>query len=148
MQGYFLDTNVWMAASFPDHPSYLTAQAFLSERNHKEPAWLSAHICISWLRLLSSKSTSLIYGSPPLTNNEAQKVLQKWINQPEIQYMAIEPAGTFQLWQKLSASPFPSPKVWMDAYIAAIAIKANLPLVTFDKGFQVYTSAGLELVEI
>ena len=148
MQGYFLDTNVWVAATFPIHPSHNQAVQFLANRDHQTPAWLSPHICISWMRLITTQSTCLLYSSPTYSNQDAQAVLKKWLNQPEIQYMDTELVGTFSLWQQLSTSPFPSPKTWMDAYIAAIAIQANLPSVTFDKGFQAYTSSGLQLVEI
>ena len=100
------------------------------------------------MRLITTQSVAQKFHSHILSNQEAITILKKWLNLPEIQYMATEPEGTFNLWQKLSSSPFPSPKVWMDAYIAAIAIQAKLPLVTFDKGFEAYTSAGLQLVEI
>lgn len=148
MQGYFLDTNVWVAATFPKHVGHDQAVQFLTNRNHHNPAWLSPHICISWMRLITTQSTCLLYSSPVYSKLDAVAVLKKWLNQPEIQYMDTEPAGTFELWQKLSSSPFPSSKIWMDTWIAAIAIQSQLPLATFDKGFQAYTPAGLQLVEI
>lgn len=37
-----------------------------------------------------------------------------------------------------------SPKLWMDAWLAAFAICAGLQLVTFDRGFAQF--AGLELL--
>ncbi len=148
VQGYFLDTNIWVAATFPEHIGHIQAVKFLSNRDHQSPAWLSPHICISWMRLISTRSTCLIYSSPAYSNQDAQEVLKKWLSQPEIQYMDKEPDGTFEKWKQLSSSPLPSPKIWMDAYIAAIAIEAKLPLVTFDKGFQAYTAQGLQLFEI
>ena len=100
------------------------------------------------MRLITTQSVAQKFHSNILSNQEAITIIKKWINQPEIQYMVTEPEGTFDLWQQLSASTYSSPKIWMDANIATIAIKAKLPLVTFDKGFQAYTSAGLKLVEI
>jgi predicted nucleic acid-binding protein len=37
-----------------------------------------------------------------------------------------------------------SPKLCMDAYLAAFAITANLSLVTFDAGFRQFEQAGLK----
>jgi toxin-antitoxin system PIN domain toxin len=148
VQGYYLDTNVWVAASLNQHPEHERSFSFLSERTSKDSAWISNITAISWMRLITTQSVAQKFHSHILSNQEAITILKKWLNQPEIQYMDTEPEGTFSLWQQLSASPFPSPKTWMDAYIAAIAIQADLPLVTFDKGFQAYTSSGLQLVEI
>jgi len=35
--------------------------------------------------------------------------------------------------------------VWMDAYVAAFAIRAGLPFVTLDSDFRRFESAGLQL---
>lgn len=39
-----------------------------------------------------------------------------------------------------------SPKVWMDAYLAAFAITSGLRFVTFDRDFQKFRTQGLDLV--
>ena len=148
MQGYFLDTNIWLAASMDQHPDHQRAFGFISKRTIKDPAWLSRMTAISWMRLITTNAVAQKFHSHIPSNQEAITIQNHWLKQPEIQFMDTEPEGTFELWQKLSSSPFPSPKIWMDAYIAAISIQAKLPLVTFDKGFQAYTSAGLQLVAI
>ena len=148
MQGYFLDTNVWVAASLDQHPHHQRAFTFISERKPKDPVWLSCMTAISWMRLITTNSVTQQFHSHILSNQQAITILNHWKNQPEISYMEKEPDGTFEKWKQLSSSPFPSPKIWMDAYIAAIAIEADLPLVTFDKGFQAYAEQGLQLFEI
>ncbi len=40
-----------------------------------------------------------------------------------------------------------SPKVWADAYLAAFAIRAGVPLVSFDADFAKYESAGLKWID-
>ena len=42
-------------------------------------------------------------------------------------------------------SPPASPKVWMDAYLAAFAIRAGLPFATLDADFRRFEAAGLDL---
>jgi len=53
--------------------------------------------------------------------------------------------GTRALWLAISRKDQPSPKAWMDAYLAAIAITHDLEMVTFDQGFAPYRDSGLNL---
>ncbi|MCU0751035.1 MAG: hypothetical protein MUF13_15970, partial [Akkermansiaceae bacterium] len=57
-----------------------------------------------------------------------------------------EPEGTRELWLELAAIPSASPKVWMDAYLAAFAIRAGLPFATLDADFRKFEAAGLVLL--
>ena len=51
----------------------------------------------------------------------------------------------FGLWRSLAGLNSVSPKVWMDAYLAAFAIAAGLRLATLDKDFNNYLPHGLDL---
>jgi predicted nucleic acid-binding protein len=55
-----------------------------------------------------------------------------------------EPRGTEVLWKKLGATTKASPKLWMDAYLAAFAVAGEFSLVTTDKGFKQFK--GLDVV--
>lgn len=46
-----------------------------------------------------------------------------------------EPPGVTTIWHRLAALPSASPKVWMDAYLAAFATASHLQMVTLDQGF-------------
>ena len=41
-----------------------------------------------------------------------------------------------------------SPKVWMDAYLAACAITSGLRLVSLDRDFKSYEAHGLDLLQL
>jgi predicted nucleic acid-binding protein len=41
-----------------------------------------------------------------------------------------------------------SPRVWMDAYLAAFAITARLTMVTSDNDFTAFKTRGLDLMLI
>ncbi len=45
---------------------------------------------------------------------------------------------------RVGDSKWAAPKIWMDAYLAALAFCAGIRFVTFDKGFKKY--ADLDLV--
>lgn len=42
-------------------------------------------------------------------------------------------------------TPSASPKVWMDAYLAAFAIRTGLPFASLDADFRRFEAAGLDL---
>lgn len=145
MPGCFLDSSVWIAFYFPAHPHCPLAAAFLRERTSRRPVWLARAVEISVLRLLSTEAVARAHGMPPLTNRQAVLVMANWRAQPGVRCLDAEPGGTRDLWLELAALPSPSPKTWMDAYLAALAIRAGLPLATLDAGFRRFTGAGLTL---
>jgi len=49
------------------------------------------------------------------------------------------------LWHSLSALNRASPKVWMDAYLAAFATAGGLRLLTLDRDFKSFVPQGLKL---
>ncbi|MCP5550400.1 MAG: hypothetical protein H7A53_05870 [Akkermansiaceae bacterium] len=50
------------------------------------------------------------------------------------------------MWLQLAEHDSPAPKLWMDAWLAAFAIRGRMRLVTFDEGFERYRSEGLDLL--
>jgi predicted nucleic acid-binding protein len=50
------------------------------------------------------------------------------------------------LWHRLAKRDTASPKVWMDAYLAAFAISSGLCFVTLDDDFKTYEAQGLDWV--
>ena len=60
--------------------------------------------------------------------------------------LSLEPLGLETAWRENVRSRAPSPKLWMDAYLAAWAEKSGLALATFDSGFRSYPRIELELL--
>ena len=56
-----------------------------------------------------------------------------------------EPPSLFEKWRSLATLDSASPKVWMDAYLAAFAITGGLRMVTLDKDFKNFVPQGLDL---
>ena len=56
-----------------------------------------------------------------------------------------ESPGVFSQWRTLAALDSASPKVWMNAYLAAFAIAGGLRLVTLDRDFNNFVAQGLDL---
>src|SRR5881409_3859902 len=57
---------------------------------------------------------------------------------------ADEPVGVERLWKELAVRGTASPKLWMDAYLAAFALAGRYSMVTTDAGFRQFR--GLDLL--
>jgi predicted nucleic acid-binding protein len=84
------------------------------------------------------------YGNPPLTNDEAWSVYQGFLAYDRIAMYAGEPPGLEAQLKRFALRPIASPKVWMDAYLAAFAATAGCRLVTTDLAFGQF--AGLDVL--
>jgi toxin-antitoxin system PIN domain toxin len=145
MSGILVDTSVWVALFFEEHQSFSAASSFIASRGSTEPALLCRATEQSWLRLATTASLHRLYRTASVTNREAVAVLSNWRSQPHIDCLETEPKGTRDLWLELAEIPSASPKIWMDAYLAAIAIRADLPLATLDTDFQRFEPHGLSM---
>ena len=83
------------------------------------------------------------YGLPPLTNQEAWAAYERFLGEKRVGWVA-EPQDLDRHWKKLTGGPKPSPKLWMDSYLAAFAMAGSYRLVTTDKAFKHFK--GLDVV--
>ena len=71
-------------------------------------------------------------------------LLHKLQAMPQVRVQDEAP-GTAALWHNMAALGTPSPRVWMDAYLAAFAISSALQMLTIDKEFKNFVPHGLDL---
>ena len=143
MPGSLIDINVWVAATFPTHPCHKKAQQPLACATPAAPAVFCRTTQQVFLRLTSNPALLKAYGAVGLTNRDALVALNAFLALPQV-CEREEPPGLVPLWHHLATRDTTSPKVWMDAYIAAFAINAGLRLVTLDQDFKSFAAHGLE----
>jgi toxin-antitoxin system PIN domain toxin len=97
----------------------------------------------SVLRLLTTKAVLNAFGSTPLTNQQAWEVYGSLRDNPRVGF-CDEDDRLQETWRQLSTKATASPKVWMDAYLAAMAISSGHQLVTTDQDFRQFR--GLDLM--
>jgi predicted nucleic acid-binding protein len=85
------------------------------------------------------------FGIPPLTNREAWAVVESFMADERIAF-ANEPAGVEEAWKTLALRDTNSPKLWMDAWLAAFALCSGFQMITTDKAFSQFK--GLELLVV
>jgi uncharacterized protein len=139
------DTNVWLASVFTSHPFHRPAQQRLKQATPAEPAVFCRATQQSFLRLISTPALLKVYGATGLTNRDAVVTLGALLALPQV-CEREEPPRTPALWYRLASRDTASPKLWMDAYLAAFAIGARLRMVTLDQDFKQFVVQGLDLV--
>lgn len=144
MRGFLIDSNCWLAVAFDRHGSHAAAVQAIDEATSEFPACFCRATEQSILRLLSTTAIQTNYGSPLITNEDAIRLLDEWQSGPNVTFVE-EPAGTRELWLRLADRNTASPKLWMDAYLAAFAISGEFRFVTNDKAFRQFESRGLSL---
>lgn len=142
--GSLFDTSVWLAAIFPTHPFHTQAQQALQGCTHAQPASWCRATQQSFLRLASTPTLLKAYGADGMGNRDALMALDALQALPQVHWLD-EPAGTLALWRTLASLETASPKVWMDAYLAAFAIAGGLRMVTLDRDFRNFAPQGLDL---
>ncbi|MFQ5740601.1 MAG: TA system VapC family ribonuclease toxin [Acidobacteriota bacterium] len=140
------DSNVWLALVLSKHVHHTAAGKWLDGVD--EPA--SINFCRATqqtlLRLLTNASVLGPYGNAPLTNREAWKVYEALHGDDRIVLRAEEPSGLESRWRQFALRDTASPKMWMDAYLAAFALAGAYRLVTTDTAFTQFRGLDLQLL--
>ncbi|HZF08077.1 MAG TPA: TA system VapC family ribonuclease toxin [Thermoanaerobaculia bacterium] len=138
------DSNIWLALAISQHDHHAAAREWLD--TIEEPA--SVLFCRatqqSFLRLLTNASVLRPYGNPPLTNRQAWSAFEALLADDRVDFKADEPPGVEPLWRELAVRGTASPKLWMDAYLAAFALAGRYRMVTTDAAFRQFR--GLDLL--
>lgn len=87
------------------------------------------------LRLITTAAVTSLFKQAPLSNHEALRTLDRIMEDASVQF-AVEPENMFPQWSSFADVRTSSPKLWMDAYLAAFARCGGYRLVTTDKGFK------------
>jgi len=74
------------------------------------------------------------FGALPPGNDQAWALFDCYLADPRITSVPEPPLVDLH-WRMLTTRATPSPKLWMDAYLAAFAIAGGHQLITTDKAF-------------
>jgi len=139
------DSNVWLALVLTGHVHHSAASAWLSQQKTREVAFCRL-TQLSLLRLLTTRAVLGPYGIPPLTNSQAWQTYNGLCADSRITF-ATEHSDIETRWIELANASTSSPRLWMDAYLAAFAISGGHQLVTFDSAFTQFRGLDLLLLQ-
>jgi toxin-antitoxin system PIN domain toxin len=129
------DTNVWLALALSKHRFHAAARKWLESQSAAGSILFCRSTVQSFLRLLCTDAVMRPYGVPPLSNALAWKIYRKFRSDSRIGF-ADEPQALEELWETLAVRDTASPKLWMDAYLAAFAMRGDYACVTTDDSFR------------
>ena len=137
------DSNVWLALALSKHAFHATVRAWFARQKPSQPVLFCRSTQQSFLRLLTTSAVLAPYGIPPLSNKAAWSAFEGFRTDKRISW-ANEPRGLEAQWKKLASGAKPSPKLWMDAYLAAFAMAGEYQMVSTDTAFKQFK--GLDLI--
>jgi toxin-antitoxin system PIN domain toxin len=137
------DSNIWVALALAKHPFHFAARDWFARQKLPTAVLFCRVTQHSFLRLVTTSAVVAPFGLPPLTNQEARATYERFLADERISWVS-EPRGVERHWKKFAGNAKPSPKLWMDGYLAAFALAGGYRLVTTDKAFKQFR--GLDVV--
>jgi toxin-antitoxin system PIN domain toxin len=133
---------VWLALVLSEHVHHRRASSWFDAVGEPRAILFCRATRRALPRLLTNSAVLAPYGNPPLTNEQAWAVYEAFRADGRVAPRRDEPEGLEASWRGLALRDTASPKLWMDAYLAAFAITAGCRLVSTDRAFS--QLAGLD----
>lgn len=141
-----LDVNLWLALALSGHSHHKAARNWLDQQERISSIFFCRATQQGLVRLLTTTEVMASYGIPALTNREAWAVVESFMADERIAF-ASEPVGVEEAWKALALRDTNSPKLWMDAWLAAFALCSGCQMVTIDKAFSQFKGLELQIVK-
>lgn len=123
----FPDVNIWMAVLLSEHVHHSLVQTWW-ESDDSEAICFTRVTQISVLRLLTTAS---VMNGKPLTMKAAWKVYDRLFTDDRVSYVP-EADGTERYFRRYTSEGAPSPNIWADSWLLAVAASHNGTVVTLD----------------
>jgi uncharacterized protein len=136
-----VDANLWLALAFGDHVHHQLAVSWFERVGEGEAVFCR----ITQMALLRHLTNEKLMGRATLGQKDAWKCYDLLCQDGRVAF-ADEPPELEDSWRRLTRYREPRHRLWSDAYLAAFALSARLPLSTFDRGFQQFSGLTLDLV--
>lgn len=137
-----VDTSVWVPLILSEHQFSGVARAWMAEVDQPGEAAFCRATQQSVLRLLTTAAVFIPY-ERPLTNAQAWAAYHALVADERVSFVQ-EPPDVEAHWARLTSRVTASPKLWMDAYLAAFSIAGGYQFVTTDLAFKQHE--GLDLL--
>jgi uncharacterized protein len=141
---YIADANVLLPLLSSDHPHHKQARGWWDECGDGQVGFCLP-VRMALLRLLSNKR---VMGSSVLRPDAAWTTVEALAAQAAMVIVAQPPDSHGVRWRENVTGREPSPDLWTDAWIAALAQATGCEMVTFDRGFRSFPGLKLRLLAL
>ena len=140
-----LDVNIWFALSVDTHYAHVAALDWFRAQSETTSIRFCRATQQGFFRLLTTKAVMNGYGYEPYNNSVAWSTYERLLEDPRIEF-APEPADLDEIWKSFALRKTPSPKLWMDAYLAAFSVRSGFQLITADKAFSQFKGLDVQIL--
>ena len=139
---YIADANVLLPVLTEGH-AHRTPAVEWWESCDDGDVGLGLPVRMALLRLLTNIR---VMGSGTLRPEQAWDAVDHLINDPRIWLIDQTPQAHAKHWRANVARREPSPDLWTDAWLAALAQATGCEMITFDRGFRSFAELKLRLL--
>lgn len=136
------DANVLLPLLSADHPFRKPALDWWDEQGDGEVG-LCVPVRMSLLRLLSNRK---VMGNSVQRPEAAWSAVEALVAQPRVIAIDVAPPRHALYWRRNVEGREPTPNLWTDAWLAALAQSLGSEMVTFDRGFRQFKELNLRLL--
>lgn len=137
------DVNVFLPLLIRAHPAHRVAIDWFDAQPDGSVGWCLP-VKLGVLRLLCNRQ---VMGADALAPTRALDVWAALTSDARLTEIARVPPEHDAHLRRLIAGRSPSPNVWTDAWLAALAICLSREVVTFDRGFRTFDAVKLRLLD-
>jgi uncharacterized protein len=138
------DANVLFPLLVQGHAAYEVAKAWWDE----QPDATVATCLLTRMAVLRLLTNRVAMNGAPVSPDDALKAWNKLSDDPRSFHIDAEPADHEPRFVSLVSSREPTPNLWADAWLAALAMSLDYEMTTFDRGFKSFRGLKLRLLEM
>jgi toxin-antitoxin system PIN domain toxin len=138
------DANVLFPLLVQGHAAYEVAKGWWDQ----QPDGTVGNCLLTRLAVLRLLTNRVAMNGAPVSPDEASKAWARLINDPRSFHVEGEPAEHESRFVSLVSSRQPTPNLWTDAWLAALAMSLDYEITTFDRGFESFRDLKLRLLEM
>lgn len=138
------DANVLFPLLVQGHPAHNVAMAWWGEQSDGTVGTcLLTRLAV--LRLLTNR---VAMNGQPVIPSEALKAWRRLSEDPRSFHIDTQPVEHEMRFASFVSSREPTPNLWVDAWLAALAVSLECEMTTFDRGFKSFRGLNLRLLRL
>lgn len=138
------DANVLFPLLVQGHAAHEVANAWWEE----QPDATVGTCLLTRMAVLRLLTNRVAMNGALVSPEDALSAWHKLSDDPRSFHIDAEPANHDARFVSLVTSREPTPNLWTDAWLAALAMSSDYEMTTFDRGFKSFRGLKLRLLEI